>query len=65
MITLVIVVVIWGVRGFVFAVVHVTRVFRAVFVCVRERMRSDEEKEQVDPVVIDCWTWLYSKSLPL
>lgn len=66
MITVVIVVGIWGDKrlcvshGLCDATVFVC--VYCIYVCGRER---DEEKEQADPVVIDCWTWLYSKSLSL
>lgn len=65
MITVVIVVGIWGDKrlcvshGLCDAAVCVY----SIYVC--EGDEGDEEKEQVDPVVIDCWTWLYSKSLSL
>lgn len=68
MITVLIVVGIWGdkrlcvSRGLCNASAYVWIYIRVSMypVCVR-----DEEKEQADPVVIDCWTWLHSKSLSL
>lgn len=67
MITVVIVVGIWGDKrlcvslGLYCATVFVVLLqYRCV--CGRERAG---EKERADPVVIDCWTWLYSKSLSL
>lgn len=66
-------------RGFVLAMVYVIPLCVCARMCVcpcvwvweRERDRGrgwgskDEEEEQADLAVIECWTWLYSKSLSL
>lgn len=54
-------------RGFVLQPqsVYVCKYMFAVYVPCERWDERDEEKVRADPAVIDCWTWLYSKSLPL